>query len=104
MSRSSVMTAGNTDRCQRGESAPLPVHPALTVRPAPVATGHYNGGVELPPSLRLRFCGLEFASPLVLLSGCVGFGEEYTRVAGFSNRDVGAVVLKGTTQQAPLRA
>ena len=37
------------------------------------------------------------ASPIVLLSGCVGFGEEYTRVAGFSNRDVGAVVLKGTT-------
>jgi dihydroorotate dehydrogenase (NAD+) catalytic subunit len=33
----------------------------------------------------------------VLLSGCVGFGEEYTRVEGFSNRDAGAVVLKGTT-------
>jgi dihydroorotate dehydrogenase (NAD+) catalytic subunit len=32
-----------------------------------------------------------------LLSGCVGFGEEYTRVVGFSNRDVGAVCLKGTT-------
>lgn len=27
----------------------------------------------------------------------MGFGEEYTRVAGFSNRAVGAVVLKGTT-------
>jgi len=37
------------------------------------------------------------ASPIVLLSGCVGFGEEYTRVQGFSNADVGAVVLKGTT-------
>jgi dihydroorotate dehydrogenase (NAD+) catalytic subunit len=48
-------------------------------------------------SLRLRFCGLEFASPIVLLSGCVGFGEEYTRVEGFSNRDAGAIVLKGTT-------
>lgn len=36
-------------------------------------------------------------SPIVLLSGCVGFGEEYTRVEGFSNRDVGAIVLKGTT-------
>jgi dihydroorotate dehydrogenase (NAD+) catalytic subunit len=32
-----------------------------------------------------------------LLSGCVGFGEEYTRVEGFSNRAVGAIVLKGTT-------
>ena len=49
------------------------------------------------PSLAIRFCGLEFASPIVLLSGCVGFGEEYTRVEGFSNRDVGAIVLKGTT-------
>jgi dihydroorotate dehydrogenase (NAD+) catalytic subunit len=38
----------------------------------------------------------------VLLSGCVGFGEEYTRVAGFSNRDVGAIVLKGTTGQPRL--
>ncbi len=47
--------------------------------------------------LRLKFCGLDFASPIVLLSGCVGFGEEYTRIEGFSNRDAGAVVLKGTT-------
>jgi dihydroorotate dehydrogenase (NAD+) catalytic subunit len=47
--------------------------------------------------LRLKFCGLEFASPIVLLSGCVGFGEEYTRIEGFSNRDAGAIVLKGTT-------
>src|ERR1700752_1158930 len=47
--------------------------------------------------LALKFCGLDFASPLVLLSGCVGFGEEYTRIEGFSNRDAGAIVLKGTT-------
>lgn len=40
---------------------------------------------------------MSFATPLVLLSGCVGFGEEYTRVQGFTNRDVGAVCLKGTT-------
>src|SRR5580700_230502 len=49
------------------------------------------------PSLSVQFCGLQLASPIVLLSGCVGFGEEYTRVEGFSNRDVGAIVLKGTT-------
>lgn len=55
-----------------------------------------------PESLRLKFCGLDFASPIVLLSGCVGFGEEYTRVEGFSNRDVGAIVLKGTTGQPRL--
>ena len=52
--------------------------------------------------LHVDFCGLSFDSPIVLLSGCVGFGEEYTRVEGFSNRDVGAVVLKGTTGDARL--
>jgi dihydroorotate dehydrogenase (NAD+) catalytic subunit len=56
----------------------------------------------LPAALSLDFCGLKFASPIVLLSGCVGFGEEYTRVAGFSNRDCGAIVLKGTTGQPRL--
>ncbi len=52
------------------------------------------------PELAINLCGLALASPIVLLSGCVGFGEEYTRVAGFSNRDAGAVVLKGTTGAA----
>ncbi len=52
--------------------------------------------------LKVDFCGLEFGSPLVLLSGCVGFGEEYTRIQGFSNRDVGAVCLKGTTLEPRL--
>jgi dihydroorotate dehydrogenase (NAD+) catalytic subunit len=32
----------------------------------------------------------------------VGFGEEYTRVRGFSNRDAGAVCLKGTTLEPRL--
>jgi dihydroorotate dehydrogenase (NAD+) catalytic subunit len=45
---------------------------------------------------------MSFATPIVLLSGCVGFGEEYTRVVGFSNADVGGVVLKGTTGAARL--
>jgi dihydroorotate dehydrogenase (NAD+) catalytic subunit len=52
--------------------------------------------------LRTEFCGMALNSPIVLLSGCVGFGEEYTRVAGFSNREVGAIVLKGTTGQPRL--
>ena len=47
--------------------------------------------------LAVDFCGLRLNTPLVLLSGCVGFGEEYTRVVGFSNHDAGAVCLKGTT-------
>jgi len=54
------------------------------------------------PRLRNEFCGLTLNSPIVLLSGCVGFGEEYTRVQGFSNRHVGAIVLKGTTLEPRL--
>ncbi|MGV6826895.1 MAG: dihydroorotate dehydrogenase [bacterium] len=52
--------------------------------------------------LRIDFCGLNFDTPLVLLSGCVGFGEEYTRIEGFSNRDAGAICLKGTTGERRL--
>jgi len=52
--------------------------------------------------LQTDFCGLTLDSPTVLLSGCVGFGEEYTRIEGFSNRDVGAIVLKGTTGEPRL--
>jgi dihydroorotate dehydrogenase (NAD+) catalytic subunit len=52
--------------------------------------------------LETDFCGLTLGSPIVLLSGCVGFGEEYTRIQGFSNTDVGAIVLKGTTKEPRL--
>ena len=45
---------------------------------------------------------MEFATPIVLLSGCVGFGEEYTRVVGYSNHDIGAICLKGTTLEPRL--
>jgi dihydroorotate dehydrogenase (NAD+) catalytic subunit len=58
---------------------------------------HDNYAVDSNFDLPVNFLGLELTSPIVLLSGCVGFGEEYTRVKGFSNRDVGAIVLKGTT-------
>ena len=52
--------------------------------------------------LSIDFCGLPFQTPLVLLSGCVGFGDEYTRVEGFSHDEVGAVCLKGTTLEPRL--
>ena len=53
-------------------------------------------------NLKTSFCGIELNSPIVLLSGCVGFGEEYTRIEGFSNTDVGAICLKGTTLEPRL--
>lgn len=52
--------------------------------------------------LGIDFLGMNLVTPLVLVSGCAGFGEEYTRIAGFSNRDVGAICLKGTTLEARL--
>lgn len=59
----------------------------------------YNSSMN---PLAVDFCGLDFNTPLVLLSGCVGFGHEYTRVEGYSNADVGAVCLKGTTLEPRL--
>jgi len=53
-------------------------------------------------NLKTKFCGMSLDSPIVLLSGCVGFGEEYTRIQGFSNKDVGAIFLKGTTLEPRL--
>ncbi|MDH5600149.1 MAG: dihydroorotate dehydrogenase [Gammaproteobacteria bacterium] len=58
--------------------------------------------IENKDLLKTEFCGMDFSTPLVLLSGCVGFGEEYTRVEGYSNQDVGAVCLKGTTVEPRL--
>lgn len=52
--------------------------------------------------LATDLCGLQLNSPIVLLSGCVGFGHEYTRVEGFSHQEVGAVCLKGTTLEPRL--
>jgi dihydroorotate dehydrogenase (NAD+) catalytic subunit len=69
----------------------------VSLKPPPAAPAPPAAAAGSADSLAFRFCGLSFASPIVLLSGCVGFGEEYTRIEGFSNRDAGAVVLKGTT-------
>ena len=53
-------------------------------------------------TITTEFLGLEMASPIILLSGCVGFGDEYSRLEGFSNSHVGGVVLKGTTLEPRL--
>ena len=53
-------------------------------------------------TITTEFLGLNLASPIVLLSGCVGFGNEYTRLEGFSNADIGGAVLKGTTLEPRL--
>jgi len=49
--------------------------------------------------LSVEIAGLKLAKPTCMLSGNAGFGTEYTRVSCFSNRDSGAVFLKGTTME-----
>ena len=53
-------------------------------------------------TISTEFLGLEMVSPIILLSGCVGFGDEYIRLEGFSNNHVGGVILKGTTLEPRL--
>ena len=53
-------------------------------------------------TISTEFLGLALRSPIVLLSGCVGFGDEYSRVEGFSNKSIGGAVLKGTTLEPRL--
>ena len=53
-------------------------------------------------TISTEFLGLALRSPIVLLSGCVGFGDEYSRVEGFSNKSIGGAVLKGTTMEPRL--
>ena len=63
---------------------------------------HKSIMASMQNNLHTSFCGMSLNSPIILLSGCVGFGEEYTRIKGFSNTTVGAVCLKGTTLEPRL--
>ena len=47
--------------------------------------------------LSVNLCGIQCQSPVAMASGNAGYGIEYQSVSGFSNKDVGAVFLKGTT-------
>ncbi|MBF0135257.1 MAG: dihydroorotate dehydrogenase, partial [Magnetococcales bacterium] len=49
------------------------------------------------PVLNIDFSGLSLTTPLVLLSGCVGFGEDLLDLEGFDFSQIGAICLKGTT-------
>ena len=52
--------------------------------------------------LAINLAGISLANPVVLLSGCVGFGEDLARVQGFDFASVGAICLKGTTLEPRL--
>lgn len=52
--------------------------------------------------LSVNICGVTCNSPIAMASGNAGYGLEYSAVSGFSNQDVGAVFLKGTTLEPKL--
>ncbi len=52
--------------------------------------------------LSVNIAGLHFNNPVAMASGNAGYGIEYQSVSGFSNKDVGAVFLKGTTIEPKL--
>ena len=52
--------------------------------------------------LSLNLCGIHFNSPVAMASGNAGYGIEYQSVSGFSNSDIGAMFLKGTTLEPKL--
>jgi len=52
--------------------------------------------------LSVQLGSLTFRNPVAMASGNAGYGFEYQSVSGFSNRDVGAIFLKGTTLEPKL--
>ncbi|MDT7972472.1 MAG: dihydroorotate dehydrogenase, partial [Armatimonadota bacterium] len=48
-------------------------------------------------NLAVTVTGIALRTPLILASGCCGYGEEMERIEGWSWDAVGAVVLKGVT-------
>ncbi|WP_442918249.1 dihydroorotate dehydrogenase [Magnetococcus sp. PR-3] len=47
--------------------------------------------------IAVKVAGISMRTPLVLLSGCVAFGEELLTLDGFDFDAIGAICLKGTT-------
>ncbi|MBM4036436.1 MAG: dihydroorotate dehydrogenase [Planctomycetes bacterium] len=54
-----------------------------------------SSGVDLS----VDFADLKLRNPLVAASGTCGWGEELERIEGFSNRQLGAIILKSTTRE-----
>lgn len=47
--------------------------------------------------LKVNIAGMRMDNPIMVASGVFGFGTEFTKIEGFSNDELGAIVLKGTT-------
>jgi len=49
------------------------------------------------PDLSVEIAGIKMNNPIMVASGTFGYGTEFSEVEGFSNDEIGAIVLKGTT-------
>lgn len=47
--------------------------------------------------LGVNIAGIQMCNPIMIASGVFGFGENYVNIEGFSNNEIGAIILKGTT-------
>ena len=47
--------------------------------------------------LEVDVAGIRMRNPIMIASGVFGFGEDYVNIEGFSNDEIGAIILKGTT-------
>lgn len=54
----------------------------------------------MPIRLKVNIAGIRMRNPIMIASGVFGFGENYVDIEGFSNDEIGAIVLKGTTLDA----
>ncbi|MCS7224778.1 MAG: dihydroorotate dehydrogenase [Armatimonadetes bacterium] len=54
------------------------------------------------PDLTVTVSGIRLRTPLILASGCCGYGKEMERIEGWDWSAVGAVVLKGITLEPRL--
>ena len=46
----------------------------------------------MPPDLKCKIAGVEFANPIMVASGCAGYGEELAQIYPLSH--LGALVTK----------
>ncbi|MBM4035030.1 MAG: hypothetical protein FJ291_25080, partial [Planctomycetes bacterium] len=63
---------------------------------------HRRESLSSGVDLSVDFAGLRLRNPLVAASGTCGWGEELERVEGFSNRQLGAIILKSVTREPRL--
>lgn len=56
-----------------------------------------SGPMPPPVNLSVKLGKLELVNPIMVASGTFGWGQEFARILGFRNADLGAIVLKGTT-------